>query len=150
MISCKSSLTAFLELCLPASFSWTSVGSQDQHTWSGNPLETSAAGIPTAPTLLLQSITLAWQPCQACIPLAVSNFTWEQALILWSTAEQHVPGPGATIPVDGIKDSSFLCWIWLQGLFSHSSTPHSPISQQLWSRYSCKKSRLLIKSNLWD
>lgn len=49
MISCRSSFTAFLGLCLPASFFWTSVGSQDQHTWSGNPLKTSAAGSPTAP-----------------------------------------------------------------------------------------------------
>ncbi|XP_030131407.4 phospholysine phosphohistidine inorganic pyrophosphate phosphatase isoform X2 [Taeniopygia guttata] len=45
----RSSLTAFLGLCLPASFPWTSVGSQDQHTWRGNPLKTSAAASPTAP-----------------------------------------------------------------------------------------------------
>lgn len=89
-----------------------------------------------------------WQPFQACIPLAASSSKCKQALILWSPAEQQVPGPGATIPVDGIKDSSFLCRIQLQGLFSHSSTPHSPISQQLWSRCSCKKGKLLKKDNL--
>lgn len=53
----------------------------------------------------------------------------EKALTFWSPAERQVPG---TFPVDGIKDSEFLCPTWLPH-------PHTPISQQPF----LKKNKLL-------
>lgn len=97
---------------------------------------------------ILQSITAAVQPFRACIPLAASNSPSEKAVIFWSPAEQQVPGPGATFPVDGIKDSEFLCLTRLPisgwgGLF-----PRSPISQQRWSRHSLKEASSVKQLNL--
>lgn len=74
---------------------------------------------------LLQSITLAWQPFQACVPLAESSSTWGQALILCSAAgprpwSHHSsrwhqrqliplldPAPGALVPQFQSPQSNF-------------------------------------------
>lgn len=127
MISCGSSLAAFLGLCLPATFSWTPLGSQDQLT-----------------SCIRGSCRASLWPGSLSKPVSHLQHPAPRGDKPSFRALQQVPGPGATIPADGIKDSSFLCWIQLQGLLSHSSSPHSPISQQLWSRYSCKKSNLCI------
>lgn len=122
-----SSLAAFLGLCLPATSSWIPLGSQDQLT-----------------SCIRGSCRASLWPGSLSKPVSHLQHPAPRGDKPSFRALQQVPGPGATIPADGIKDSSFLCWIQLQGLLSHSSSPHSPISQQLWSRYSCKKSNLCI------
>lgn len=129
MISCGSSPAAFLGLCLPATFSG--------HLWVHRTSSPPASVAPAEHHFVLAAFPSLYPTCSIQLHVGTSPH-----FVVCSGAAS--PSPGATIPVDGIKDSSFLCWIQLQGLLSHSSSPHSPISQQLWSRYSCKRSNLCI------